>query len=137
MIVKRGHFNADRAADTKSELPELTTSVYTPNLLFITLELINAIQSTYLCTPYKQSSIDLIQAVARQYKFAFKVTKTINWNGVNGIVNGIRQYNQFLAIIKDNPGLTAVPTIEIGKFFANRYFIICNSYSGELILNIV
>lgn len=96
--------------------------LYTPNSLFISLELMSAIQSTYLCTPYKQSSIDLIQAVARQYKFAFRVTKTINWNGINGIVNGVRQYSNFLAIIKDNPELTAVPTIEIGKCFVNRYF---------------
>jgi hypothetical protein len=38
-----------------------------------------------------------------------------------GIINGIRQYTHFLALIKRNPGLTAVPTIAIGKFFT--YFI--------------
>ncbi len=76
---------------------------------------IDAIQSTYLCTPYRASSLDLIQAVARQYKFAFKVTKNINWNAPQGMVNGIRQYSNFLAVIKDNPRLTAVPTIEICK----------------------
>jgi hypothetical protein len=58
--------------------------------------------------------LDLIQAVARQYKFEFKVTKSINWNAPQGMVNVIRQYSNFLAVIKDNPKLTAVPTIEIG-----------------------
>ena len=60
--------------------------------------------------------MDLIQAVARQYKFAFKVTKNINWNTPEGMINGIRQYSTFLAVIKNNPLLTAVPTIEIGMY---------------------
>lgn len=77
--------------------------------------MIDAIQSTYLCTPYRGSSIDLIQAVARQYKFAVKATKKINWDMPQGIVRGIRLYASFLAVIKENKGLTAVPTYEIGK----------------------
>ncbi|KAG2195024.1 hypothetical protein INT47_005624 [Mucor saturninus] len=72
---------------------------------------IDAIQSTYLCTPYRGSSIDLIQAVARQYKFAVKVTKSILWDAPTGIIRGIRHYNEFLNVIKDNHGLTAVPTL--------------------------
>ena len=80
------------------------------------IEMIDTIQSTYMCTPYQGSSVDLIQAVARQYKFAFKVTKNVNWNAPEGIINGIRQYSTFLAVIKNNPELTAVPTIEIGKY---------------------
>jgi hypothetical protein len=79
------------------------------------IELVDAIQSTYLCTPYYGSSIDLIQAVARQYKFAYKVTAIIKWN-VSSIVKGIRQYSSFLNLIKENPNLIVVPTIEIGKF---------------------
>lgn len=76
-------------------------------------KLLDAIKSTYLCTPYRGSSLDLIQAVARQFKFAFKATKIINWDVPQGIVNGIRNYSSFLAIIKENKNLTAVPTIEI------------------------
>jgi hypothetical protein len=76
--------------------------------------MLDAIQSTYLCTPYRWSSIDLIQAVARQYKFARKVVTQINWDTPRGIVRGIRQYSKFLSLIKENPTLTAVPTIEIG-----------------------
>jgi hypothetical protein len=79
------------------------------------VELKDAIKSTYLCTPYRGSSIDLIQAVARQYKFAYKATKVINWDLPQGIINGIRNYASFLAVIKENPTLTAVPTFEIGK----------------------
>lgn len=83
--------------------------------------MIDAIQSTYLCTPYRGSSIDLIQAVARQYKFAVKVTKEINWDAPLGIVRGIRQYTNFLALIKENKHLTAVPTYEIGNVFNNKH----------------
>lgn len=79
------------------------------------IAIIDAIQSTYLCNPYRGSSLDLIQAVARQYKFAFKVTQVINWDLPQGIIKGIRQYSNFLYLIKTNPNLTAVPTYEIGK----------------------
>lgn len=63
--------------------------------------------------------MDLIQAVARQYKFAYKTTQGINWDMPQDIVNGIRNYSKFLAIIKENPTLTAVPTFEIGKSIMN------------------
>lgn len=78
------------------------------------LEILDAIQSTYLCTPYRGSSIDMIQAVARQYKFAVRTTKEINWDVPQGIITGIRHYSSFLAVIKENSKLTAVPTFEIG-----------------------
>ncbi|KAG2236563.1 hypothetical protein INT48_000863, partial [Thamnidium elegans] len=74
---------------------------------------VNALQSTYLCTPYRASSIDMIQAVARQYKFAVKVTKIINWNAPDGMIKGIRHYASFLAVIHDNKSIIAVPTYEI------------------------
>lgn len=82
--------------------------------------MLNAIQSTYLCTPYRASSIDMIQAVARQYKFAVKVTKVIHWNAPDGIVKGIRHYASFLAVIHDNKSIVAVPTYEIGKNFERK-----------------
>ncbi|KAK4510351.1 uncharacterized protein ATC70_004781 [Mucor velutinosus] len=75
--------------------------------------IIEAIESTYLCNPYRGSSIDLIQAVARQYNFAFKATQTINWDAPQGIIKGIRQYTNFLQLLKTNPTLTAIPTFEI------------------------
>jgi hypothetical protein len=100
-----------------------------PLILFYSyIGILDAIQSTYLCTPYRGSSLDLIQAVARQYKFARKVTTEINWNMPEGIIHGIRQYSHFLALIKNFPNLTAVPTIAIGKFAS-----LC-TYMTELII---
>lgn len=57
----------------------------------------------------------MIQAVARQYKFAVKVTKSIDWNLPDGIIKGIRHYSGFLAVIHDNKSIVAVPTYEIGE----------------------
>ncbi|GAA5796750.1 hypothetical protein HPULCUR_002125 [Helicostylum pulchrum] len=89
------------------------TRNYNTNLKESEKNVINALQSTYLCTPYRASSIDMIQAVARQYKFAVKATKVINWNTPDGIVKGIRNYASFLAVIHDNKSIVAVPTYEI------------------------
>ncbi|GAA5804045.1 hypothetical protein HPULCUR_009531 [Helicostylum pulchrum] len=84
-----------------------------PNFERSKKNLVNALQSTYLCTPYRAGSIDMIQAVARQYKFAVKATKVVNWNAPDGIVKGIRHYANFLAIIHGDNSLVAVPTYEI------------------------
>ncbi|CAO3643631.1 unnamed protein product [Mucor fragilis] len=89
--------------------------------------IIEAIESTYLCNPYRGSSIDLIQAVARQYKFAFKATQTINWDAPQGIIKGIRQYNSFLQLLKASPKLTAVPTFEIDLAW-HTHMLFPNSY---------
>ncbi|KAL9555736.1 hypothetical protein MBANPS3_002233 [Mucor bainieri] len=78
--------------------------------------IMDAIESTYMCNPYRGSSLDLIQAVARQYKFAYRVTQSFNWDLPQGIIKGIRQYSRFLHLIKTYPKLTAVPTIEIAKY---------------------
>lgn len=79
------------------------------------LGIMDAVESTYMCNPYRGSSLDLIQAVARQYKFAFRVSQSFNWDLPQGIIKGIRQYSRFLHLIKTYPNLTAVPTIEIGN----------------------
>ncbi|KAI8056414.1 hypothetical protein BDF21DRAFT_162713 [Thamnidium elegans] len=111
-----------------------------PVLIFLYyLELINAVQSTYLCTPYRGSSIDMIQAVARQYKFAVKVTKGVNWDSPDGIIKGIRHYSGFLAVIHDNPSIVAVPTYEIDlawhthMLHASNYRRFCNQFFSRLI----
>ncbi|KAI9253051.1 hypothetical protein EDC94DRAFT_268230 [Helicostylum pulchrum] len=104
-------FNSISPASRRSKYLIRTFFFNTHTILYV--ETIDAIQSTYLCTPYRGSSIDLIQAVARQYKFAVKVTKEINWDAPLGIIRGIRQYTNFLAVIKENKYLTAVPTYEI------------------------
>ncbi|KAI9282738.1 hypothetical protein BY458DRAFT_130426 [Sporodiniella umbellata] len=76
-------------------------------------KIINAIKSTYMCTPYSRSSMDLIMAVARQYKFARQVTRKIRWNLPTDLVRGIKKYHEFLKLIQENPLLVAVPTLEI------------------------
>ncbi|KAF1803770.1 hypothetical protein FB192DRAFT_1369666 [Mucor lusitanicus] len=101
--------------------------------------IIEAIESTYLCNPYRGSSIDMIQAVARQYKFAFKATQTINWDAPQGIIKGIRQYSSFLQLLKTNPKLTAVPTFEIDlawhthMLFPNNYRKFTAKFVGKFL----
>ncbi|GAA5796751.1 hypothetical protein HPULCUR_002126 [Helicostylum pulchrum] len=118
---------------------EKKLKVSTPSNTMIRKKVIDAIQSTYLCTPYRGSSIDLIQAVARQYKFAVKATKKINWDAPQGIIRGIRHYASFLAVIKENKGLTAVPTYEIDlawhthMLHHGNYSMFCSGFIGNII----
>ncbi|KAG2236543.1 hypothetical protein INT48_000843 [Thamnidium elegans] len=118
---------------------EKKLKVSTPSNTMIRKKMIDAIQSTYLCTPYRGSSIDLIQAVARQYKFAVKATKRINWDAPQGIIRGIRHYASFLAVIKENKGLTAVPTYEIDlawhthMLHHGNYSMFCSRFTGKII----
>ncbi|CAO3634860.1 unnamed protein product [Mucor fragilis] len=74
-------------------------------------EFMDLVQSTYLCHPYK-GSFDLIYAVARQYKFAYKITKLVPWKIPNDIYNAMDEYNEFLDLVKLNQDLVAVPTIK-------------------------
>lgn len=73
-----------------------------------------AIETTYFCTPHR-GSIDMLMAVARQHKFAIKVTSQIDWKLPSGIIHGIRRYREFIHLIQCSPGVVAVPTIDIGK----------------------
>lgn len=75
---------------------------------------IDNVQSTYLCNPYR-GSFDLIYAVARQYKFAYKITKLVSWKLPNDITEAIDDYKEFLGLLKSNKNLIAVPTIKAGK----------------------
>lgn len=73
----------------------------------------DAIRSTYMCSPYRESSIDLLQAVSRLYKFAFRVIEDMEWDIANDIPKGISQYNQFLKTMIKNKH--AIPNIYAGK----------------------
>lgn len=75
---------------------------------------IDNIQSTYLCNPYR-GSFDLIYAVARQYKFAYKITKLVSWKLPNDIIEAVSDYTEFLGLLKSKKDLIAVPTIKAGK----------------------
>ncbi|KAL7308867.1 hypothetical protein PS15m_011006 [Mucor circinelloides] len=74
-------------------------------------EFVDFVQSTYLCHPYK-GSFDLIYAVARQYKFAYKITKLAPWKLPDDITNAIDEYQEFLSLIEANRDLVAVPTMK-------------------------
>lgn len=86
---------------------------------------IDNIQSTYLCNPYR-GSFDLIYAVARQYKFAYKITKLISWKLPNDIIEAISDYTEFLGLLISKKDLIAVPTIKAGK--NKKYFRSCACY---------
>lgn len=81
-------------------------------ILLTFVEAIDAIKSTYMCSPYKESSIDLIHAANRLYKFAFKVIENMEWNIPNDIFKGIYQYLSFIKILQKNRNAT--PTIYAG-----------------------
>ncbi|KAL9555276.1 hypothetical protein MBANPS3_002429 [Mucor bainieri] len=74
-------------------------------------EFIDLVQSTYLCHPYK-GSFDLIYAVARQYKFAYKITKLMQWKLPGDISVAIDEYREFLDLVRANQDLVAVPTMK-------------------------
>lgn len=85
-------------------------------LTFLSAEFMDLVQSTYLCHPYK-GSFDLIYAVVRQYKFAYKITKLVPWKIPNDIYNAMDEYNEFLDLVKLNQDLVAVPTIKAGMTY--------------------
>jgi len=53
--------------------------------------------------------------VARQYKFAYKITKLVPWKLPDDIINAIDEYQEFLSLIQANRDLVAVPTMKAGK----------------------
>jgi hypothetical protein len=62
-------------------------------------------------------------AVARQYKFALKVTREVKWDLPQDIVAAIRSYPSFLRLVKMDPHKITVPTIENGK--TSFFFFFC------------
>ncbi|KAF1796571.1 hypothetical protein V8B55DRAFT_1350209 [Mucor lusitanicus] len=81
-------------------------------------DVMDAIRSTYMCSPYRESSIDLLQAVSRLYKFAFRVIEDMEWDIANDIPKGISQYNQFLKTMIKNKH--AIPNIYADVFWHTR-----------------
>ncbi|KAL9555278.1 hypothetical protein MBANPS3_002431 [Mucor bainieri] len=81
-------------------------------------DVMDAIRSTYMCSPYRESSVDLLQAVSFCYKFAFSVIEKMRWDIPNDIHKGISQYNQLLNMLEKNK--QATPTI-----YAEVYWHTC------------
>lgn len=83
--------------------------------LFISsfLELIRIIRLTYSDTNPSPFSLDLLQAVERQYIVSTRMLNDVKWLLPDSIVRGMRNYTQFLTLMKENNQLIAVPTLEI------------------------
>ncbi|KAL9559963.1 hypothetical protein MBANPS3_000183 [Mucor bainieri] len=75
------------------------------------VEFVDFVHSTYLCHPYK-ASFDLLYAVARQYKFAYKITKLAPLNNQNDIETAFEEFDEFINLVASNRDLVAVPTLK-------------------------
>ncbi|KAI8065487.1 hypothetical protein BC940DRAFT_304231 [Gongronella butleri] len=74
-------------------------------------ELLYAIRTCYQSNP-SSFSLDLIHAVFRQRKF-YDSVKSIQWEMPENFSRAVRRYHDFLLMMKLDPQLVAVPTIEI------------------------
>ncbi|KAI8065489.1 hypothetical protein BC940DRAFT_348130 [Gongronella butleri] len=74
-------------------------------------ELLYAIRTCYQSNP-SNFSLDLIHAVFRQRKF-YDSVKGIQWEMPDNFSRAVRRYHDFLFMMRMNPQLVAVPTIEI------------------------
>ncbi|ORX52026.1 hypothetical protein DM01DRAFT_1066204 [Hesseltinella vesiculosa] len=75
-------------------------------------ELLYAIRTCYKSN-HTIFSLDMIHAVQRQRKFYDAVMRMSSWDDVHRFSNAIRRYHDFLYLMKTNPSMIAVPTIEI------------------------
>ncbi|CAO3651116.1 unnamed protein product [Cunninghamella blakesleeana] len=76
-------------------------------------ELIRIIRLTYSDTNPSPFSLDLLQAVERQFVVSTRMLNNVRWLLPDSIVRGMRNYVQFLTLMKENNQLIAVPTLEI------------------------
>ncbi|EPB92039.1 hypothetical protein HMPREF1544_01103 [Mucor circinelloides 1006PhL] len=76
-------------------------------------DVMDAIRSTYMCSPYRESSVDLLQAVSRLYKFAFRVIENMEWDIPTDIYKCFFHMREFFGILKENKH--AIPSIYAGK----------------------
>ncbi|KAL9540733.1 hypothetical protein MBANPS3_009518 [Mucor bainieri] len=76
---------------------------------------IDKIGSTYFCSPYPATSVDLMRAVADFYPFAFKVTQTTNWKYRDDYWKCVYQYYHFANMVgnTESPGMAPIPNIRI------------------------
>ncbi|CAO0796540.1 unnamed protein product [Mucor circinelloides] len=72
-------------------------------------DVMDAIRSTYMCSPYRESSVDLLQAVSRLYKFAFRVIENMEWDIPTDIYKCFFHMREFIGILKENKH--AIPSI--------------------------
>lgn len=90
----------------------------------IKLDFMTEINEVYFMNPYIGSSVDLIQAVAEQYKFSYHVTQNIKWNDSHDYNLSSGQYNEFMQLIKKakNPTMVAIPSIRAGIYLSSEVY---------------
>ena len=74
-------------------------------------EFIELAKKTYFCTPYIQSSIDLLTAVAEQYEFLHKITQTLKWSALdyNKMILHYKHYLELSQVTSENPNIILIP----------------------------
>lgn len=82
------------------------------------IEFIKEIEETFFYSPYIGISVDLIQAVAEEYAFSYKVTQTTGWKSPNDHIKSVVQYDRFIELIlnTETPSVAPVPNIRIGLY---------------------
>lgn len=90
----------------------------------IKLDFMAEINEVYFMNPYSRSSVDLIQAVAEQYKFSYHVTQNIKWDSLHDYDLSLRQYDEFVQLIKKakNPRMVAIPSIRAGIYLSSEVY---------------
>lgn len=90
----------------------------------IKLDFMTEINEVYFMNPYIRSSVDLIQAVAEQYKFSYHATQNIKWDASHDYSLSLGQYNEFMQLIKKakNPTMVAIPSIRAGIYLSSEVY---------------
>jgi hypothetical protein len=74
--------------------------------------IMHTLRCTYSDTNPSPFSLDLLQAVERQHVVGSRMLR-VNWILPDSVVRGLRNYKNFLLLMKNNRGLIGVPTLEI------------------------
>ncbi|ORZ19751.1 hypothetical protein BCR42DRAFT_489634 [Absidia repens] len=74
--------------------------------------LLRSLRWTYSDTNPSPFSLDLLQAVERQHVVGARMLQ-VNWTLPDALVRGLRNYKDFLLLMKNDPSLIGVPTLEI------------------------
>ncbi|KAI8065459.1 hypothetical protein BC940DRAFT_82809 [Gongronella butleri] len=100
-------------------------------------QFLHAVRTCYKSNP-TMFSLDLIHAVRRQRKFYDAVTR-MTWRFPDGYCTAIRRYHDFLSLMKYDPKLIAVPSIEIDcawhthMLFSGLYHAFCLRHMKRVI----
>lgn len=74
--------------------------------------MMHTLRCTYSDTNPSPFSLDLLQAIERQHVVGARMLR-VNWILPDSVVRGLRNYKNFLLLMKNDRGLIGVPTLEI------------------------